>query len=226
MSAPPAFPKMPNYEPHIGELLKMAGAEPGARADLVNSLGLAQASIYFARIKRARPPPRLLKQLENHLEQTIWLLEQLEKYPIRAHVSFETYVAGGGIADAFTSQELFKLGLAAISLLPRKPKPRYSRQKLPSGGKLVAVNVKEVLRSIQYQIKQGRPGLGQPPKEDQAAAVFYAKDFFDHHSPYGLSSTAFARFCERFYCAASGTAADGKLDYAVKQARNRRRLVD
>jgi hypothetical protein len=221
----PAFPEMPNYEPYVGELLKLAGAKPGARADLVNSLESARGDIYFARIKQARPPTRLLKQLENHLRLTISLLEELEKYPIRAHVNFEKYVAGGGIADAFTTQELFKLGLAAISLLPRNPKPSYGPQELPPGGKLVAVNVKEVLRSIQYQIKQGRPKLGQPPKEDQAAAVLCAKDFFDNHSPYGLSSDAFARFCERFYYAASGTAADGKLDYAVKQARKQRRLV-
>ena len=224
MSAP-TFPKMPNYEPYIDELLKMAGAEARARADLVNSLGLAQSSIYLARIKQARPQPSLLKRLENHLRLTIGLLEELEKYPIRAHVCFETYVAGGGIADAFTSQELSKLGLAAISLLPRNPKPRYGRQKLPPGGKLVAVNVKEVLRSVQYQIRQGKPGLGQPPKEDQAAAVFYAKDFFIRHSRHGLSSNTFAGFCERFYYAASGTAADGKMEYAVKQARKRRRLV-
>ena len=76
MSAP-TFPKMPNYEPYIDELLKMAGAEARARADLVNSLGLAQSSIYLARIKQARPQPSLLKRLENHLRLTIGLLEEL-----------------------------------------------------------------------------------------------------------------------------------------------------
>ena len=91
---------------------------------------------------------------------------------------------------------------------------------------MVAVNVKEVLRSVEYQIGRSKPGLGQPKKADHAAAVFYAKNFFIRHSPHGLSSAAFTKFCELFYHAASGTAAYGKMEYAVKRKDAKRHADD
>lgn len=75
--------KQPDYRPYtqyIDRLLKVADAHaPGARAELEQTLEIAWA-LAFTLKRREQPPADLFKQTQNHLRQTITLLERLEKY--------------------------------------------------------------------------------------------------------------------------------------------------
>jgi len=205
----------------IHELLMLSGASgTRAKSALIFSLKSARAHIDKARRRQNPPRPDLFEKIENHVRQTITLLEQLEKHEDWRDVCFETYVAGNGIADVRTCRELFEKGIA----LPRRPKINYGLETLPADGKLIAVNAKEVLRSISYQIKRQRrgPKPGGTKKEDKAYGVGIAKHFFDRYStkkPSTHPGGIFALFCERFIGVAGRTAVEaGSLDWHIRDA--------
>jgi hypothetical protein len=212
------------YTPYIDSLLKVADAHaPGARAELEQTLEIAWA-LAFTLKSRERPPVDLFKQIQNHLRQTIALLERLEKHADWSGVCFERYIAGAGIAEAVTTRELFEKGIA----LPRHPKiDHYDIPTLPADGRLVAVNVKEVLRRVGFKIERQREKStrGGQPKKDHADSVSYAKQFFVRHSPHRPSTNPdgkFAQFCELFFRAVSGTTMKtGGLDWHIREALKR-----
>jgi hypothetical protein len=219
--------KQPDYRPYtlyIDSLLKVADANaPGARAELEQTLEIVWA-LAFALKSRKQPPADLFKQIKNHLRQTITLLERLEKHADWREVCYESYIAGAGIAEAVTTRELFEKGIA----LPWHPKiDHYDIPTLPADGRLVAVNVKEVLRCVGFKIERQRKKStrGGQPKNDQAAIVDYAKQFFIRHSPHRPSTNPdgkFAQFCELFFRAASGTTVKtGGLDWHIREALKR-----
>jgi hypothetical protein len=72
--------KEPQYKPYIDKLLKIAKANPEARADLEDSLERAEHSLYEAYLYQDRPPARLVKQVHRHLAKTIELVEKLDQY--------------------------------------------------------------------------------------------------------------------------------------------------
>ena len=203
----------------IDQLLLLSVARgTGAKSALINSLAQARAHIGMAR--RRQPPPGLFEKIENHVRQTITLLEQLEKHEDWRDVCFEDYVAGTGIADVRTCRELFDNGIT----LPRHPKLNYGPYTLPADGKLIAVNTKEVLRSISYNIKRQRrvQKRGGKEKKDKTWGVGIAKNFFVRYStkkPSAHSGGTFAVFCERFISVAGGTAVEaGSLDWHIRRA--------
>jgi hypothetical protein len=212
------------YTPYIDSLLKVADAHaPGARVELEQALEIAW-SVPSTLKSREKPPADLFKQTRNHLRQTITLLERLEKYADWRGVCCEYYVAGAGIAEVATTRELFEKGIE----LPRHPKIEHNAlPKLPANGRMVAVNVKEVLRSIGSKIERRREKStrGGQQKKDQAERIYYAKQFFDRHSPHGPSTNPdgkFAQFCELFFCAVSGTTVKtGGLDWRIREALKR-----
>jgi len=211
------------YTPSIDSLLKVADAHaPGARAELEQTLEIAWAPALTSK-SREQPPADLFKQTQNHLRQTIKLLERLEKYAAWGEVCCEYYVAGAGIAEVATTRELFEKGGIEP---PRHPK-HYAIQELPADGRMVAVNVKEVLRSIGSKIerRQEKSTRGGQPKKDQADSVSYAKQFFVRHSPHRPSTNPtgkFAQFCELFFGAISGTTVKtGGLDWHIREALKR-----
>jgi hypothetical protein len=214
------------YTPYIDSLLKVADAHaPGARAELEQTLEIAWGHDFVVR-RRKQPPTELFKQIQNHLRQTITLLERLEKHADWSGVCFECYVAGGGIAEVATTRELFEKG--GIEL-PRHPKIEHygTPQVLPADGREVAVNVKEVLRNIGAKIERRREKSkrGGQRKEDYATSVSYAKQFFVRHSPHRPSTNPdgkFAQFCELFFRAVSGTTVKtGGLDWHIREALKR-----
>jgi hypothetical protein len=220
--------KQPDYWPftqYIDSLLKVADAHaPGARAELEQTLEIASGITHALR-SREQPPVDLFKQIQNHLRQTITLLELLEKHADWSGVCFERYIAGAGIAEAVTTRELFEKGEIA---LPRHPKiDHYVIPTLPADGRLVAVNVKEVLRCVGFKIERQREKStrGGQPKKDHAASVAYAKQFFVRHSPHRPSTNPdgkFAQFCELFFRAVSGTTVKtGGLDWHIREALKR-----
>jgi hypothetical protein len=153
------------------------------------------------------------------------LLERLEKHTDWSGVCFECYIAGAGIAEVATTRELFEKGIE----LPRHPKIEHYGIpfELPADGREVAVNVKEVLRSIGSKIERRREKSkrGGQPKTDQAVSVSYAKQFFVRHSPHRPSTdpkSKFVQFCELFFRAISGTAVKtGGLDWHIRAALKR-----
>jgi hypothetical protein len=169
------------WEPHVPKLLEIAGAAGNdATAGLLDHLEVADFQIGMT---PRRPPPRLLKQLRQHLNKTIELLERLKQYdPIEPSLSW-----------LYTTED---------------------------GGKQV-ISAREALRDIQSNIDN--PRMGAPAQEDRDIAVSEAAQFFADHSPHGLNSEVFIRFCELFYLAATGTAVDGAMDYAVRKVREARR---
>jgi hypothetical protein len=213
------------YTPYIDSLLKVADAHaPGARAELEQTLEIVWA-LAFALKSRKQPPTDLFKQIKNHLRQTITLLGRLEKHADWSGVCFECYIAGAGIAEVATTRELFEKGIE----LPRHPKIEHYGIPfdLPAYGREVAVNVKEVLRNIGAKIERQRKKStrGGQPKNDQAAIVGYAKQFFVRHSPHRPSTNPdgkFAQFCKLFFRAVTGTTVKaGGLDWRIREALKR-----
>jgi hypothetical protein len=210
----------PDYKPYIGELLKVAGASGanGAESSLITHLEIARATVGLERQRQKQPPAEFFEKVQNHLRQAIASLEQLERHADWSGVCFEMYVAGGGIAESLTTRELFERGEIT---LPRHPK--IEPEELPADGKLIAVNAKEVLRSVKHKIERQRkkPPRGGQRKEDQAASVSYAKDFFVRHSPHKPSTdpkSNFAEFCRLFFRAISGADAPSGLDWHIREA--------
>jgi len=211
-------PDQLGYTPFIDRLLRLVDVKGhNARTALARSLELAQAAIDQARIERERVPPELFTQLQNHLRQTRKLLQRLEGHKYWKDVSFEDYAAGNGIAVAITTREF------DINIAHKQP------QRLPAKGTLIAINVKEALRNVEWKIDRLRKVTrGQPKKTDKSASVFYAKNFFAHYSPYPLSANPkdkFTEFCVLFYRAAGGGAIKpAELRWHIRKALKEKRI--
>jgi len=193
----------------LDELLKIAGVTNDARARSALERDLERAKGHCRLSKEERQAPAVLfNQLHKSLTKTQVLLQKLEKQPAWRDVCFRTYVSGDGTAVAASTRELFDGKLT----LPRTPPP--SRQRLPTleaNGTTIAINIRAALADIQSEIVRRalRPKRGQPVKVDKSICVFYAKNFFAHHSHHKASTdpkSRFAEFCESFYSAISGTA--------------------
>ena len=172
------------WEPHLPKLLEIAGASKDAKTHLVDHLELAQYEIWMAQIDRERPPPRLVKQLRDHLGKTIELLEKLNQYP------------GWHETSVYLS---------------------WAPPPAPYDGAYWHNSPLETLRG--WESRLDNPRMGAPAREDRDIAVSRAAQFFEEHSPHGLSGDTFVKFSELFFCAATGTAVDGTMDYAVRKAR-------
>ncbi len=209
----------------LEELLKIAGAPIDARTrdSLEISLQLARAECALSGIDRAKPL-ELLRQIDKSLAKTLTLLQTLEKHDGWHDICFQIYVSGDGAAVAVSPKGLFEGNLR----LPRNPpSPKRRLRTLEADGTLIAVNARALLLDIQDEINRGvKPIKGQPPKADKAACVHYAENFFVHHSPHKVSTdpkSRFVEFCEYFYAAVVGAAAQpGAIAWHVRKSRHRR----
>jgi hypothetical protein len=120
------------------------------------------------------------------------------------------YTSGDGIAVAVSPKELFEGKLT----LPRNPPPRkrgWAAPEVGPDGKAIMVNVRAALDDVQEEVRraaEARRKRGQPEKWDNSICVDYAIDFFKLFSPHRISAHAngrFAKFCEAFYGAVTGT---------------------
>jgi hypothetical protein len=193
----------------LDELLKIAGVtnDSRARSALELNLKLARGHCELSNDKK-QTPRALVNQLYKSITKTLALLQKLEKQPAWRDVCFREYVSGDGTAVAVSTRELFEGKLT----LPRTPPPpRQHPPTLEVDGTAIAINIRAVLADIQREIVRRalRPKRGQPEKVDKQACVFYARNFFAHHSRHKASTdpkSRFAEFCESFYSAITGTA--------------------
>jgi hypothetical protein len=191
----------------LDELLKIAGAPNDARtrSALELNLHLARGHCELSKDEK-QAPATLLKQLDKSLTRTLILLQQLERQPAWRDTCFRHYVSGDGTAVAVSTRELFDGKLT----LPRTPPPpRQWPPTLEAKGTAIAINIRGALADIQREIERRvlRPKRGQPEKVDKSVCVFYARNFFTHHSRHKASTdlkSRFAEFCESFYSAISG----------------------
>lgn len=200
----------------VDQLLKIAGAPNNAdtRSALVLNLQLARGHCRLSKEEK-QTPAALFKQLDKSLTRTQILLQQLQKQPAWNDVCFRDYISGDGIAVAVSAKELFEGKLR----LPRTPPPPWRLSDAPlhlrlphleADGTLIAINILGVLADIQSEIVQRalKPKRGQPVKVDKSVCVFYARNFFVHHSRNKASTdpkSGFAEFSESFYGIVSGT---------------------
>jgi hypothetical protein len=191
----------------LDELLKIAGAPNNASTRSALGLVLQVAQGQVEEKERKQPRPEFFKQLDKSIAKTLKLLQRAETYPDWRDICFRMYTSGDGIAVAVSPQELFEGKLT----LPRKPPPRkrWPLPKLERDGRAIAVNVRAALDEIHGEVRRaGQQTRGQPKKWDKSLCVDYAKNFFEKYSSHKLSThpnSRFARFCESFYSAITGT---------------------
>jgi hypothetical protein len=195
----------------LDELLRIADAPNNARtrSKLDLTIQVARGSAEYSK-EGSQTPAALLNQLDKSITKTVRLLRKLEGYPKWRDVCGRMYTSGDGIAVAVSPKELFEGKLT----LPRNPPPRkrgLSAPKLGVDGKAIMVNVRAVLDDVQEEVRraaEARRKRGQPEKWENSACVDYAMHFFELFSPHKLSAHPngrFAKFCEAFYGAVTGT---------------------
>jgi len=206
----------------LDELLKIAGAPNDARTRSMLDLNLQLARGHCRQSKdEKQTPTALFKQLDKSLARTLTLLQQLEKQPAWRDICFRQFTSGDGMAVAVSPKELFDGKLT----LPRTPPPpRQHPRTVEANGTTIAINIRGALADIQSEIVRRalRPKRGQPVKVDKSICVFYAKNFFAHHSRHKASTdpkSQFAEFCESFYSTISGTSPQpGALAWHIRKA--------
>jgi len=196
----------------LDELLRIADAPNNARtrSKLDVSIQVARSQAENSK-EGSRTPAGLLNQLDKSITKTVHLLRRLERYPKSRDVCGRQYTSGDGIAVAVSPKELFEGKLT----LSRNPPPRKRGWRdipeLRPDGKAIMVNVRAALDDVQKEVKRaaetGRT-RGQPEKWDKSVCVDYAINFFETFSPHKITnypSGRFAKFCEAFYSAVTGT---------------------
>jgi len=193
----------------LDELLRIADAPNNARShsklDLLIQVARSQAKHSK---ESSQTPAALLNQLDKSISKTVLLLSKLEGYPRWQDVCGRIYTSGDGVAVAVSPKELFEGKLT----LPRNPPSNKRRWPvLGSDGKTIMVNVRAALDDIQDEVRrapEAKRKRGQPEKWDGSVCVDYAIHFFELFSPHKVSTHPngrFAKFCEAFYGAVTGT---------------------
>ena len=195
----------------LDELLRIADVPSNARTRFKLDLSIQWTRGQAEDSKESsQTPAALLNQLDKSITKTVRLLRKLEGYPKWRDVCAAMYTSGDGLAVAVSPKELFEGKLT----LPRNPSPRkrgLSAPELGPDGKAIMVNVRATLDDIQDEIRraaESKRKRGQPEKWDSSMCVDYAINFFALFSPHKISAHPngrFAKFCEAFYGAVTGT---------------------
>jgi hypothetical protein len=193
----------------LDELLKIADAPSNARtrSQLDLMIEIARGQIEFS-IENSQTPAALLKQLDKSITKTGRLLRKLEGYPKWRDVCARQYTSGYGIAVAVSPKELFERKLR----LPRNPPPIKRGLPWPElgpDGKAIMVNVRAVLDDVQDEVRrEATRKQGQPEKWQKSVCIDYAVHCFELFSSRKITTHPngrFAKFCEAFYGAVTGT---------------------
>jgi len=196
----------------LDELLRIAVVPNNTRTRRTLDLSIQWARGQAEDSKESsQTPAELLKQLNKSMTKTVRLLRKLEGYPKWRDVCAGMYISGDGIAVAVSPKELFEGKLT----LPRNAPPRKrgwrNVPELGLNGKAIMVNVRAALDDIQDEVRRAaetKRKRGQPEKWDNSVCVDYAINFFELFSPHKISTHPngrFAKFCEAFYGAVTGT---------------------